>query len=156
MHFIAHRGNVEGRNPALENTPWYILAAIQKGFDCEIDVWYTNGAVFLGHDAPDRQVELSFLDDLKHNLWIHCKNLEALVFLSQLPGFNCFFHDKDVYTVTTRRAIWGNVNSPINGNVICVMPELYTVPVNPMLARGICSDTVGTYRTTYQNMRGQL
>ena len=38
MKLIAHRGNIHGENPSEENKPEYIDAAIDKGYDVEIDV----------------------------------------------------------------------------------------------------------------------
>ena len=54
MKLIAHRGNITGPKPELENSPDYIFEAIKKGFDVEVDVWYgTDGKFMLGHDNPD-------------------------------------------------------------------------------------------------------
>ena len=38
MILIAHRGNVNGKNPERENTIEYIEEAIKKGYHCEIDI----------------------------------------------------------------------------------------------------------------------
>ena len=37
MILIAHRGNVNGPNPELENTLEYINSAIDAGYECEIE-----------------------------------------------------------------------------------------------------------------------
>ena len=50
MKLISHRGNIDGRRPDLENNPDYILKAIDKGYDCEIDVWLLKNTIYLGHD----------------------------------------------------------------------------------------------------------
>ena len=53
MHIlIAHRGNVNGPNPLLENTPEYIDAALKKHYLCEVDVWKINNKLYLSHDVP--------------------------------------------------------------------------------------------------------
>ena len=38
MILIAHRGNVSGPNPEMENNPLYIDRALEKGYDVEIDI----------------------------------------------------------------------------------------------------------------------
>ena len=37
MILISHRGNINGPNIDKENKPSYISAAIDKGYDCEVD-----------------------------------------------------------------------------------------------------------------------
>jgi len=38
MYYISHRGNLSGSQPEFENKPAYIVEALNKGFDVEIDV----------------------------------------------------------------------------------------------------------------------
>jgi hypothetical protein len=121
MKIIAHRGNLHGPNRATENKPATIIEAISKGFDVEIDVWMVREKFWLGHDGPETPVTLHFLVQYKHSLWIHCKDIDTLVALKN--EFNCFFHDKDAYTLTSRGFIWGNVGSPPHYEMIQVMPE---------------------------------
>lgn len=120
--FIAHRGNLYGPNKIEENKPETIINAIESGFDCEIDVWFID-KLYLGHDYPMYKINIEFLEKYKDKLWIHCKNLDALIYLKNL-NFNCFFHDRDFYTITTKGHIWGNINSKMAKEVVCVMPEL--------------------------------
>jgi hypothetical protein len=117
---IAHRGNVNGPDPETENHEETIVNAIHEGFDCEIDVWRVDDKLWLGHDGPERMTSLAFLTLYGSRLWIHCKNLDALIQLKD--QFNCFFHDKDTYTLTSKGYIWGNIGSPTTDKVIDVMP----------------------------------
>jgi hypothetical protein len=121
MKIIAHRGNLHGPNPTTENKPDTIQEAIRHGFDCEIDVWLVNGVFYLGHDYPETPIPFSFLEFFSEHLWIHCKHLDSLLRLKDT--FNCFYHDKDLYTLTSRGYVWGNINSPTNPRAIQVMPE---------------------------------
>ena len=50
MKFIAHRGNLSGKNLDLENNPKYIDAAINQNYDVEIDLRCNGNDLFLGHD----------------------------------------------------------------------------------------------------------
>jgi hypothetical protein len=146
MFFIAHRGNVNGPNPETENKPETILKAIRLGYDCEIDVWMKNGQLFLGHDSPDTLIEESFLKVNQSNLWIHCKNIEALCYLKS--AYHVFFHDKDLYTLTNYSFIWGNIGS-YTAEGIQVMPELSnTFSWNCV---GICTDYPQRYQTLYNS-----
>lgn len=143
MKIIAHRGNLRGPNPKTENKPESIQEAIRYGFDCEIDVWYVRGQYYLGHDYPETQIPYDFLVFYSEHLWIHCKHLDSLVRLKDT--FNCFYHDKDLYTLTSRGYIWGNINSPTNPLAIQVMPEKSGVFSTACL--GICTDYPLRYTT---------
>ena len=127
---------MRGSNKETENKPDTIKEAIEYGFDCEIDVWYVNDVFFLGHDYPETRIPYSFLELYSENLWIHCKHLESLVKLKDT--FHCFYHDKDLYTLTSRGYIWGNVNSPCHVSAVQVMPE--RSGVFSTSCYGICTD----------------
>lgn len=136
MRIIAHRGNCNGPNRGTENKPETIMSAIQMGFDCEIDVWKLNERFYLGHDYPETEITQEFFAQYRDRLWIHCKHLESLLALKD--DYNCFFHDRDLYTITSKGYIWGNINSPCHSNVIQVMPEKSeTFSLNCL---GICTD----------------
>lgn len=146
MIFIAHRGNLKGSNKITENTVDAIKYALSCGFDCEIDVWVIGDEIWLGHDSPDIKITQEFLDENSSKLWIHCKNIAALVLLKD--KHNCFFHDKDEYTLTSNGTIWGNINSPIQKTGIQVMPELANI--FSFECEGICTDYPLKYREMYE------
>jgi hypothetical protein len=151
MLFISHRGNTNGKIESRENTPSYIQEAILEGFDCEIDVWVINDRVFLGHDKPETLIDEEFLYKYKKNLWVHCKNIQALCCYKD--EFNCFFHDKDLYTITTEGFIWGNINVETNKSIISVMPELNNIYNFDCM--GICSDNIKYYKDLYNKTNYQ-
>jgi len=136
MKFIAHRGNLYGPDKDKENKPETIEEAIRHGFDCEIDVWYIHERFYLGHDYPETPISLDFLTNHLDRLWIHCKHIDSLIILKD--KFNCFYHDKDIYTITTKGFIWGNINSPCNKHIIQVMPEKSGVLSSECC--GVCTD----------------
>ena len=76
MILISHRGNIDGKKPERENSPEYILEAIEFGYHVEVDVWYKDNQLYLGHDGPQYETDVAFLKNEK--LWCHCKNSEAL------------------------------------------------------------------------------
>ena len=137
VYFIAHRGNTNGPNKERENKPDYIDLAISQGFDVEVDVWILdNDRVLLGHDGPETEISINFLQKRESKLWCHAKNLRAM---EVLPGFglNTFSHDKDDYVYTSKGYIWSNIDQPQTKNTICVMTKN-----NPPGSLGYCSDYI--------------
>jgi hypothetical protein len=124
MKLIAHRGNINGPNKELENSPNQILNTLSLGYDCEIDVHLINNNLYLGHDEPQYSIDINFLLENKDKLWIHCKNMEALVFLNEYKELNIFWHENDKYTLTSKNYIWSYIGVETNSKIVCVMPEL--------------------------------
>jgi hypothetical protein len=122
MILIAHRGLIDGPDVNLENRPQQIESALAKGFDCEIDVWRIKDKWFLGHDRPDYEVSETFLQ--QQGLWLHCKNLDALLSLSTsgLP-YEYFWHQNDDFTLTSSNYIWTYPGKELTWNSIAVQPE---------------------------------
>jgi hypothetical protein len=124
MKVIAHRGNIGGKDPKIENHPDQILLCFEKGYDCEIDVWYIDGRLFLGHDMPQYEIKLEFIIDNVNKLWCHCKHLESLQYLIGFNNINCFYHNTDDYILTSHNYIWTYPGKPMPyKNGVCVMPE---------------------------------
>jgi len=150
MKYIAHRGNLTGPSP-LENSPDYIVKALEKGFECECDVWFENGKWWLGHDTPQYEIDNDFL--WKEGLWIHAKNLKALEKLKSTK-LNYFWHENDNYTLTSHGYIWAYPGSPISDETICVMPERASYTHDQIRrATGVCSDYVEKYMTQISSFR---
>lgn len=141
MILIAHRGNIEGPNPQLENDPNYIINALERGFDVEIDLWWTETDEWcLGHDKPQHKVFEQFIH--KDGLWIHCKNYAA--FQKLIPtDLNFFYHTDEDYVLTSHKYIWAYPGNVGNKYTICVMPEWNDTPVKGFA--GVCSDHVRKY-----------
>lgn len=103
MKLVSHRGNLLGREPEKENSPIFVENAISKGLDVEIDVWSVDDKLFLGHDFPQYEISEEWL--LKKPLWCHAKNKEGLHRMLLL-GVNCFWHENDRYTLTSKGFLW--------------------------------------------------
>lgn len=138
MKIISHRGNLDGRIPKMENNPSYIKAAIEDGYDVEIDVWYVDGEFYLGHDIPQHVVVRSWLEQFGDVLWCHAKNSDGFTELLKY-NINCFWHENDRFTLTSKRIPWcfpGNYQQ--NGiTVIHGTPEETILPCE---IYGICTD----------------
>lgn len=141
---ISHRGNTNGANTDRENTTIAVNEAINKGYDCEIDLWAVENDIFLGHDFPQYKIEYSFLEDFKNNLWIHCKNFESLVYMQNFGNnFNYFWHEIDKFTITSKGYIWTFPgNRYYKNSVIVNLDENLILDTD---CYGICSDFVSHY-----------
>lgn len=145
MKLIAHRGNTNGRFESYENEPMYIDLAIQKGYDVEIDVWYKDNVLWLGHDKPGYGVDFRWFRDRIGKLWIHCKNIDAFLYFKECElKFNYFWHQEDDIALTSFNFIWAYPGKqPIEGS-IAVMPEINNEDVSR--SYGICSDYIEKYK----------
>lgn len=144
MTLISHRGNINGRLESYENEPTYIDKAISKGFDVEVDVWYHNNLLWLGHDKPDYGVDFRWFRDRITKLWVHCKNIESLLFFKTCQyDFNYFWHEEDTLTLTSQNHIWVYPGKQPIKNSIAVLPEIHNDDISSCI--GVCSDVIEKY-----------
>lgn len=135
MKIISHRGNLNGPNSITENSVLAISAALDKGFDVEIDVWFKSGKWYLGHDKPTYSVDESFLENKK--LWCHAKNLDALNLMLKNNKIHCFWHQNDDFTLTSKNYIWTYPDKDTRDNSIIVLIKKQKIPKKTF---GICTD----------------
>ena len=140
MKKIAHRGNINGPDPENENTIKSISLALQKGFDVEIDVWVINDLIYFGHDKPTTMVSESIIKQIGNRGWFHCKNLDALVFLSKFEDINYFYHNNDDYALTNKNYIWTYPGKQITTESILVHLDMPNIQELSIFPAGICSD----------------
>ena len=145
MFLISHRGNLNGRNVLMENNPRVCDDVRHIGFDVEIDVWLTDRGWFLGHDKPQYEIEFEYLT--REGFWCHAKNVGALREMLQYEEINCFWHQEDEHTLTSRGYIWTYPGKPLTYKSICVLPELLPAyrKQNITACAGICSDFIQQY-----------
>ncbi len=141
MFLISHRGNIDGRDEARENSIDYVNEALSYGYYVEIDVWKTDTGIYLGHDTPQYEVETNFLRNPL--LWCHAKNQDALFFMIK-NGIHCFWHQNDEFTITNRGYIWQYPCENVYPDSIFLFPELFETE-HLYKARGICSDYIKNY-----------
>jgi hypothetical protein len=143
MKLISHRGNINGKIPNNENHPEYIDEALHAGFDVEIDMWWVDGRIYLGHDEPQFEVDDKWLTERMNNLWVHCKNVELLNWIRS-TSLHWFWHEEDTLTLTSKGYVWVYPGKqPIIGS-IAVMPEIHNEDVSKCL--GVCSDIISRYK----------
>ena len=143
---VAHRGNVDGPNPDLENSPLYITEALRRGFHVQVDVWLIpNGMLYLGHEKAIYPTTVEFLRQ-SPRIICNAKTPSTLWRLLQ-DNIHCFSHDQDDCTLTSRGWIWTYHGKELTEESVSVMPEwIHRDPdkwnTNCM---AICSDWVGRF-----------
>lgn len=146
MKLISHRGNINGRFESYENEPTYIDIAISKGYDVEIDVWHKDNMLWLGHDNPQYGIDFRWFGDRISKLWIHCKNIEALLYFKESGhSMNYFWHQEDDVTITSTGFFWTYPGKKLTKHSIACMPEVQKFE-NLNVAYGICSDYIENYK----------
>ena len=83
MKIIAHRANINGSNSLKENRLSQIIKCIEFGYEVEFDIRFINNNLYLGHDNPDEIISEKELFKLKEKCWIHCKNLDAILYFNK-------------------------------------------------------------------------
>lgn len=146
MILISHRGNIEGRNISKENTIDYIENALNLNYNVEIDIWYIDETLFLGHDFPHIRIDIYFLNT--KNLWIHCKNIETLEYLKDVKFEGIYFwHQEDDVTLTSNNYLWTYPGKNLTKYSIAVLPELSNYDKQTLKkCYGICSDYIINYK----------
>lgn len=136
---ISNNGNLDGINQEKENTPEYIINALNKGFDVKINVSYKNGNYYL---KENYQINFNFLREEK--LWIQCNDLETLQNLNSLLTYSNLFYLENSPTLTKSDFIWlPSLTKPINNKTILYLPELdwnYYNDGELFTAKAICTN----------------
>ena len=145
MFLISNNGNLNGKNTLMENNPLACDDVRHMGYDVKIDVWLTDKGWFLGKEKPQFSIEFEYL--LRDGFWCQAKNIGALREMIQHEEINCFWHQQDEYTLTSKGYIWTYPGKPLTHKSICVLPELLPDwrKQGAHGSAGICSDFVQQY-----------
>ena len=139
VKFIAHRGNWDGPNPEFENKIEYLEAAYNKKYNVECDLIGHKGKLYFGHDVPGEPAKFDFL--VQPGVFCHAKNLEGLLLLSDIPGIDYFWHEKDTVTITSRGYFWCYPGAhPVHNRAIWLDLGGIPLPENTYGIYGICGD----------------
>lgn len=165
MIFIAHRGNINGPNPSMENNPEYIMNTLKKGYNVKVDLWYVNNKFYLGHNKPDYEIELDFINNKR--IWTHIKNIQALEIIINIKinnwkyndkyynNIHYFWHQEDDITITSKDYLWVHPKTNLVKNSIMVMPEFKNHSIMSLknsCVLGICSDNISKYCNDYDKL----
>jgi hypothetical protein len=153
--FIAHRGLTNGPDKMKENSLEIIKQHILFGMYVELDIWYVDNRLYLGHDKPEILVELK--DIVSKYCWIHTKNKEALEYLmaKRKEGIDIqiFWHTTENYCITTNNNIIVFPGEPLLNNSVFMMPEnAHTIKLTSNV-QYVCSDYIenSTYSLFKEN-----
>lgn len=147
---ISHRGNIFGPHPACENFPEYVDTALKEGYMAEIDMRIYRNELFLGHDYPQYKIDEDWLLDRYLNLWVHAKDLQSLLWLTEktqetLFPIKYFYHSNDDCTIVNKNYIWvHNLTERSLLNERCIIPliqrnQIETLPIYSNIG-GVCTD----------------
>lgn len=144
MILISHRGNIFGKEVDFENSPDFINNALKLNYHVEVDIWYINEKLYLGHDEPQFEIDLDYLNNDK--FFVHCKNDLSLELMSKY-NLKCdyFWHQNDKYTLTSKKIVWVYPKQKVLKNSIVVLPEL-SDEQNLSISKGVCSDYIAKYK----------
>lgn len=159
--FIAHRGNLDGPEPELENNVDYLLDALREQYHVEIDIRILDSEIWFGHDQPAYCIDnIDEFEPYLDRCWFHAKNSAAINFLS-VRGLRYFWHNKDSYTLTSSGHIWCYPTSDHIENCIINQPELVEPPElfdTRILSDniGICTDYIQQIRDRYHELDNKV
>jgi hypothetical protein len=161
---IAHRANLEGPSEKENELNSIMNCLLNYNYDIEIDVYFIEGLLHIGHDLPAKFLIntgefISKFYSYKDRLWIHCKNIEAMSLFSKWDThldvkFNFFGHSNDEFVLTSFGYIFTRPDV-LHKNAIVVMPELIsdTINVDYFKTQGILTDYPVKYETYYNTIR---
>jgi len=132
MILISNYGNVNRTNHN-QNTPDYVENAIRMGYNCRIDVMYTDQLYI--NNYP---ITLDFILKYHKKLWICCINIEALKYLLEFECFHIWYKDE---MLTNYGFIWG---SPVSTKkAIYVINSIESIKnIQITCGHAICSDYI--------------
>lgn len=142
---ICHRGNLHGASKAMENNFGILIQREIQGQSVEIDVWWNEKGLWLGHDAPEHKIKFEWLASSRRRL-IHAKDGQTFSYLIRESGkrgldLHIFYHTEEDYVLTSKGLILGYPGKPIVPGSICMMPERATYKQEDFeKAFWICSD----------------
>lgn len=145
---ISHRGNIKGPNMDRENRPSYIDAALQLGYDVEVDIRLIDNEFWLGHDTPDYKISQTWIMKRKNNIWFHCKDLySAQKFIEMDCEIKFFCHSSDSFVLTSTNHIWVH-DLDLNLNNTCIVPLLEDTTIEGFKEKNVhavCLDNISLF-----------
>ena len=124
---ICHRGNLNGPTKELENNFGILIQRAIQGSHVELDVWYHENNLWLGHDKPEYKITIDWLASSKRRL-IHAKNGTTFEHLLQESGrkaldLHIFYHTEEDYVLTNKGLVICYPGKPLLQGSLSMMPE---------------------------------
>lgn len=144
---ICHRGNVCGPIKEMENNFGVLIQRAIQGYHAEVDVWYHENNLWLGHDKPEYKITLDWLASSKRRL-IHAKDGKTFEHLLHESGkrgldLHIFYHTEEDYVLTNKGLVICYPGKPLLEGSLCMMPERASYKTEEMQkCFSVCSDTM--------------
>jgi hypothetical protein len=124
---ICHRGNITGPQKELENNFGILIQRSIQGYSTELDVWFHEGQLWLGHDKPEYKITLEWLASDKRRL-VHAKDGKTFEYLLLEAGkravdLHIFYHTDEDYVLTNKGIVIAYPGKPLLEGGLCMMPE---------------------------------
>lgn len=146
---ICHRGVLNTTAKELENNLGVLIQREIQGVAVEVDVWYAEKSLWLGHDKPEYRITLEWLAASRRRL-IHAKDGATFAYLLEEAGkraldLHIFYHTEEDYVLTNKGLLICYPGQPLLPGSLCMMPERasYT-PEQLQCVAAICSDRKST------------
>jgi hypothetical protein len=140
-----HRGNLTGPKKEFENNFGILIQRSIQGYSTEVDVWYHEHNLWLGHDKPEYKISMDWLASCKRRL-IHAKDGKTFEYLLLEAGkraidLHIFYHTEEDYVLTNKGLVICYPGKPLLEGSLCMMPERTTYsPQELQKSFCICSD----------------
>jgi hypothetical protein len=130
----------------LENNFGILIQRSIQGHRVEVDVWYKEHSLWLGHDKPEYKITLDWLISCKRRL-IHAKDGQTFEYLLHEAGkraldLHVFYHTDEDYVLTNKGLVICYPGKPLLEGSVCMMPERASYSSTELQQSfAICSDT---------------
>lgn len=118
---ISHLGNLDGRQPDLENTLPYLQTALKKGWHVCAQVFFRHGKFLLPHNAGLTPVPPAFFSNQK--VWCVALDPPTLDALCDINAHTIPATAADV-VLTSAQFLWTLPPATLTPRSIAVFPEL--------------------------------
>ena len=151
---ICHRGNLFEKIKEEENVPAILDARDLTNYDVEIDIWWHEGELWLGHDRPETKTTMEWLSASPRRL-IHAKDGKTFEHLLSEIGkrglnMHIFYHTMEDYILTNKGLVIVCPGIPLLQGSLCMMPEMDRVSREQRdKLFAICSDREDAYKTQW-------
>jgi hypothetical protein len=140
---ISHLGNIDGRQPELENTLKYVQASLKAGWHVCVDVQLLNGGFVLPNENGFSVAPPSFFS--QQRVWSRCYNAETLDALCTI-GAHAFMGGEIPLSLTTAQFIWTMPPRELSPRSIAAFPELAEPSwLDNYEPAGLCSNEPARY-----------
>jgi hypothetical protein len=143
---VCHRGNLYGPVKEMENNFGVLLQRSIQGYHVEVDVWYRDQTLWLGHDKPEYKITMDWLAKSKRRL-IHAKDGLTFEYLLNESGrlaldLHVFYHTDEDYVLSNKGLVICYPGKPLLKGSLCMMPERATYTQEELqTCFSICTDS---------------